>query len=151
MAATNGLVERRLWEAADELRANSRLRASEYSVPVLRLRFLRFADHRFAQARRELAATGQAAGGRHMVGKADYQARPGVVYLPKEARFAAPFNLLEGENIGKAINDAMRAIEAENEGLRDVLPKTYNRLENATPVAWLKTPVSPCISRWRER
>ncbi len=151
IVATNGLVERGLWEAADELRANSRLRASEYSVPVLGLIFLRFADHKFAQARRELAATAQAAGSRRMVGKADYQARPGVVYRPEQARFAAPFNLPEGENTGKAINDAMRAIEAENEGLRDVLPKTYNRLENATPVAWLKTPVSPCISRWRER
>ena len=38
--------------------------------------------------------------------------------------------LPEGENIGKAINDAMRAIEAENDDLKDVLPKTYNRLDN---------------------
>jgi type I restriction enzyme M protein len=47
-------------------------------------------------------------------------------------------NLPEGENIGKAINDAMRAIEAENEDLKDVLPKTYNRLENDVLVTLLK-------------
>ncbi|WP_305802287.1 N-6 DNA methylase, partial [Thiolapillus sp.] len=47
-------------------------------------------------------------------------------------------NLPEGENIGQAINDAMRAIEAENPDLRDVLPKTYNRLENRILVELLK-------------
>jgi type I restriction-modification system DNA methylase subunit len=40
----DGPIERRLWAAADELRANSRLRSSEYSVPVLGLIFLRYAD-----------------------------------------------------------------------------------------------------------
>ncbi len=52
------------------------------------------------------------------------------------------FNLLklpESENIGKAINDAMRAIEMENDDLRDVLPKSYNHLDNDTLVALLKT------------
>lgn len=45
----------RLWETADELRANSSLKASEYSVPVLGLIFLKFADSRFTQAEAELA------------------------------------------------------------------------------------------------
>ena len=44
----------------------------------------------------------------------------------------------EGADIGQAINDATRAIEAENEALRDVLPKTYNRLDNRTLFALLK-------------
>ncbi|MBU0511981.1 MAG: type I restriction-modification system subunit M [Chloroflexi bacterium] len=52
------------------------------------------------------------------------------MYLPPEARWSQLMNLPESENIGKAINDAMRAIEAENDDLRDVLPKTYNRLDN---------------------
>jgi type I restriction enzyme M protein len=47
-------LEKRLWDAADELRANSKLKASEYSVPVLGLIFLRFADHRFALAEKKL-------------------------------------------------------------------------------------------------
>jgi type I restriction enzyme M protein len=48
-------------------------------------------------------------------------------------------NLPEGEIIGKAINDAMRAIEADNEELRGILPKTYNHLENDTLFTLLKT------------
>jgi type I restriction enzyme M protein len=71
-----------------------------------------------------------AGGGRRKIGTADYQAR-GVLYLPEVARFSALITLPEGANIGAAINDAMRAIEAENPDLKDVLPKTYNRFENA--------------------
>ena len=46
MALGNG-IESKLWEIADQLRANSRLKSSEYSVPVLGLIFLRYADHKF--------------------------------------------------------------------------------------------------------
>lgn len=60
------------------------------------------------------------------------------MYLPDEARFSNLLNLPEGENIGMAVNDAMRAVEAENEELKDVLPKTYNWLENDTLVALLR-------------
>ena len=56
MPANNGDLERRLWDAADELRANSKLKASEYSVPVLGLIFLKFADNRFAAVQKELEA-----------------------------------------------------------------------------------------------
>ena len=71
------------------------------------------------------------------IGKIDYQAR-GVLYLPETARFSRLLAQPEGADIGGAINDAMRAIEAENEALRDVLPKTYNRLDNRTLFALLK-------------
>jgi type I restriction enzyme M protein len=47
--------------------------------------------------------------------------------------------LPEGDNIGKAINDAMKAIDAENEELRGVLPTNYTQLNNDTLVALLKT------------
>ena len=128
-------IESRLWAAADELRANSKLKSSEYSVPVLGLVFLRYADCKFQAAAKEL--TGQD-GGRRKIGPADYQAR-GVLYLPEAARFSALIKLPEGANIGAAINDAMRAIEAENPDLKDVLPKTYNRFENALLKELLKT------------
>ena len=45
-------VERRLWSVADQLRANSGLKPSEYSRPVLGLLFLRYADAKFAEAER---------------------------------------------------------------------------------------------------
>ncbi len=134
MPASTTEVEKRLWDAADELRANSRLRASEYSVPVLGLIFLRFADQKFAAAEQELAGH---ATGRRTIGKADYQAR-GVMFLPAEARFSNLLALPEGADVGKAINDAMRAIEAENEELKDVFPKTYNRLDNDILINLLK-------------
>ncbi|MDW7729300.1 MAG: class I SAM-dependent DNA methyltransferase [Bacillota bacterium] len=134
MSQTNNHIESRLWSAADELRANSKLKSSEYSVPVLGLIFLRYADHKFSAVEAEL--TGQSTG-RRKIGPADYQAR-GVMYLPPDARFSSLLNLPEGSNIGQAINDAMRSIETENPDLNDVLPKTYNRLENSALSELLK-------------
>ncbi|WP_419623277.1 type I restriction-modification system subunit M, partial [Thiolapillus sp.] len=136
MTNNNKDLESRLWGAADELRANSKLKASEYSIPVLGLIFLRFADAKFSEAQKQIGKQGK---GRRSSSsnKERYQAM-GVLYLPEEARFENLMNLPEGENIGQAINDAMRAIEAENPDLRDVLPKTYNRLENRILVELLK-------------
>jgi type I restriction enzyme M protein len=131
---TNNQIEKRLWDAADELRANSKLKSSEYSIPVLGLIFLRYADQKFVAAQKELEGKGT---GRRRIGKSDYQAK-GVLYLPEAARFQKLLQKPEGANIGQAINDAMRAIESENPDLKDVLPKTYNRLENASLVELLK-------------
>ena len=72
MANNHNEVEKRLWDSADELRANSKLKSSEYSVPVLGLIFLRYAEYKFSQAEKELAGKGT---GRRAIGKADYQAR----------------------------------------------------------------------------
>jgi len=130
----NNQIEKRLWEAADELRANSKLKSSEYSIPVLGLIFLRYADQKFAAAQMELEGKGT---GRRQIGKSDYHAKK-VLFLPDAARFQNLLQKPEGSNIGQAINDAMRAIEAENPDLKDVLPKTYNRLENPALVELLK-------------
>ncbi len=43
----------RLWEAADELRANCKLRSTQYRTPVLGILFLRFADYMFEEAKKE--------------------------------------------------------------------------------------------------
>lgn len=139
MPANNTEIEKRLWDAADELRANSRLKASEYSIPVLGLIFLRYADHKFAHAKQVITAERVPATTRRQrpITRDDYHAQ-GVLYLPDKARFQHLVELPEGENIGRAINDAMKAIEAENPDLKDVLPKTYNRLTNATLVTLLK-------------
>lgn len=134
MANNNSEIERRLWASADELRANSKLKSSEYSVPVLGLIFLRFADHKFGIAEKSLEGKGS---GRRKIGKEDYQAL-GVMYLPPQARFKYLLDLPEGDNIGKAINDAMKGVEAENDELKGVLPKSYNKIENSTLVALLK-------------
>ena len=137
MPANTTEIEKRLWDAADELRANSKLKSSEYSVPVLGLIFLRYADHKFARAEEDLAATQRAASRRRQVSKVDYQAR-GVMYIPEAGRWSGLMRLPEGADIGKAINDAMKAIEEANEDLKDVLPKSYNSLNKSVLVTLLK-------------
>lgn len=133
MPANHTDLEKRLWDAADELRANSKLKSSEYSVPVLGLIFLRYADQKFTEAEKKMPQSS----GRRKIGKADYQAQ-GVLYLPEQARYGYLLNLPEGTDIGKAINEAMKAIETENEDLKDVLPKTYNSIDKTLLVSLLK-------------
>jgi len=116
MPANINDIEGRLLDAADELWASSKLKASEYSVPVLGLIFLRYTDYKFIPAERDLAS------GRRKIGKTDYQA-PGVIYLLEEARFAHQLGLLQGDNIGKAFSEVMKAIEPENLAPKRGLPK----------------------------
>lgn len=137
MVSNNNGIEKRLWDAADQLRANSKLSSSEYSTPVLGLIFLRFADHKFTKAKNEIEKEFENKSTRMGITKEHYQAN-GVLFLPEKARFSYLLNLPEGENIGRAVNDAMKLIEAENEDLKGVLPKTYTRLENDVLVALLK-------------
>lgn len=51
-------LEKNLWDAADQFRANSGLKAQEYSGPILGLIFLRFAEVRFALQHKKLDAAG---------------------------------------------------------------------------------------------
>jgi type I restriction enzyme M protein len=118
-------LEKRLWDAADQLRANSGLKAQEYSAPVLGLIFLLFADVRFAARRAELeSAKSSTRRGSRVDDPAAYHAE-GVLYLSPEARFVYLLNRPEAENIGVMVNEAMRAIEKHNPQLAGVLPKTY--------------------------
>ena len=133
MPANTTETEKRLWDAADTLRANSHLKAHEYAVPVLGLIFLKYADQKFAQ----VGATLGPGTARRPTGKVDYQAA-NALYLPPSARFGYLVDLPEGEDTGKAINDAMRAIESENPYLTDVLPKSYNRIDNAILIDLLR-------------
>ena len=122
----NQTLEKRLWEAADQLRANSGLTSAQYSTPVLGLIFLRFAETRFAKRRNELEKT--AASGRRAASRIDEPAAyhaEGVVYLTPNARFDQLLNLPEGANVGQKINEAMADIEKHNPQLAGVLPRTY--------------------------
>lgn len=137
MPANHTDLEKQLWDAADELRANSKLRASDYSLPVLGLIFLKYADFKFARRTEALQAafdalpTGDRRRNRDPFAPERYH-EAGVLYLPAESRYAALVALPESASAGKAINDAMKGIEDTNDALKDVLPKTYVRFENAT-------------------
>ncbi len=56
--SNSAALEKRLWDAADQFRANSGLKSQEYSAPVLGLIFLRFAEVRFATQRAKLEKAG---------------------------------------------------------------------------------------------
>lgn len=116
MQADLGELEGRLWDVADEMRANSGLKASEYGSPVLNLIFLRFAGARFEAARKRIEAKASA---RRKVGPSDYQAE-GLIYLAPESRFNALLELPEGSDLGKAVNEAMRLVEEHNPELKGV-------------------------------
>lgn len=119
-------LERRLWDAADQFRANSGLKAQEYSGPILGLIFLRFAEVRFAAQRAKLDKAGASSRrGSRIDEPAAYHAG-GVLYLAPEARFDYLLTLPETANIGAKVNAAMREIEKHNPQLASVLPKTYN-------------------------
>jgi type I restriction enzyme M protein len=141
-SSTTAIDEKKLWAAADELRANSKLRPAEYYLPVLGLIFLKYADYRFSQTSQALKAEREQDSGsgqrrRRPIRKDDYLAR-GVLYLPDEARYERLVQLPEGADISRAVVDAMKAIETHNPMLRDVLPKTYTRLQDETLIALLK-------------
>jgi type I restriction enzyme M protein len=122
----NETLEKRLWAAADQFRANSGLKSQEYSAPVLGLIFLRFAEVRYAAQRAKLEkAAASSRRGSRLEEPAAYLA-DGILYLPAESRFDYLLGLPEAENIGSKINAAMRDIEKQNPQLAGVLPKTYN-------------------------
>ena len=118
-------LERRLWEAADQLRANSGLSAAQYSQPVLGLIFLRFAEARFSVRRAALEKQGAGSRRGSRLDDASAYHAEGVLYLEPAARFEHLLKLPEGAAVGEAVNAAMRAIERDNPQLAGVLPKTY--------------------------
>ena len=119
-------MEKSLWEAADQFRANSGLKAQEYSGPILGLIFLRFADARFMPQWQKL----KAAGGSERRGSREedpnaYQSE-GLLYLPPGSRYQELLDLPEGADIGAQLNEAMGLIEQHNSKLAGVLPRSYN-------------------------
>ncbi len=137
MNTNQSQIESRLWSAADELRANSDLRGSEYSTPVLGLIFLKYADYKFTEVQRELRLVTSSSKRLLIDEKTQFQAR-GAFYLPENSRFQYLLDLPESDNIGQAVNDAMKAIEAENKQVQGVLPKNYSRLEKSTLLELLR-------------
>src|SRR6266511_6180474 len=89
-AATDTL-EKRLWAAADQLRANSGLTSQQYGQPVLGLIFLRCAELRFIAQRARLEKGDAKSGTGHNLRRGSRLDEPGayhaegILYLPAEA------------------------------------------------------------------
>ncbi len=124
-------LESDLWEAADHLRANSKLTSSDYFMPVLGVIFLRHAANRFAVASRQIEAD-KASGKmpKRKVLPADYLARRSL-YLPEKARYDWIMQQAAtgGSDLPRLVTEAMSAIESEFEPLDGVLPKGYGIFE----------------------
>ena len=124
-------LEKELWEAADQLRANSKLTAAEYSMPVLGLIFLRHADNRFKVYLPEIEADippQVPAAQREELIRLGFQGKA-AIYLPAQARFETLAALPQGAKVGQAIDDAMQRIEDEVEILKGALPRGYTAFE----------------------
>jgi len=123
-------LEADLWAAADNLRANSDLKASEYSTPVLGLIFLKFADINYRRHEAAILSEFEKLKGTRLekplheiaVAKCGF-------YLPDHARYSTLLNLPESQDIAKAIEEAMEAIEKYRPELEGSLPRDeYYRL-----------------------
>lgn len=114
----------KLWASADQLRANSGLKSTEYATPILGLIFLRFAESKYNQYEEEI--------------KAEYEKSKGTrierdiheiaiekcgFYLPEEAKYESLLKLPEDENLAQKVKEAMIAVEKYTTELADTLPK----------------------------
>lgn len=130
-----------LWMTADQLRANSGLKSTEYAEPILGLIFLRFADVKYSKYESEI--------------KAEFEENRGTrterpiheiaiekcgFYLPEEARYDWLLNLPESENLAQKVKEAMESIEKYTSELMDTLPKEiyYNVNSQDDPLVLAK-------------
>ncbi len=124
-------LEADLWEAADNLRANSKLTSSDYFMPVLGVIFLRHAANRFEAAHWQIEED-QASGKmpKRKVVPEDYLRRR-ALWLPEAARydFIMQQAAISGSDLPKLVTEAMTAIENEFEPLQGVLPKDFGIFE----------------------
>jgi len=123
-------LEADLWKAADNLRANSDLKSSEYSTPVLGLIFLKFADNNYRRHEAEIIAEYQRLRGTRREKKiSEIAIEKCGFYLPDHARYDYLLTLPEKSDIAKALKEAMKSIEDYKTELEGALPKDeYFRL-----------------------
>ena len=132
-------LENELWEAADALRAGSKLTSNQYCMPVLGLIFLRYAYSRFKLVEAEILKDRPMRNGHAMpVEASDFKAKS-ALYLPVEAQYDYLLNLPEDikgaaltskdgqvmTSLGEVVNNAMVLIEDQSAQLTGILPKNY--------------------------
>jgi type I restriction enzyme M protein len=133
-------IEKRLWNAADTLRANSNYASNEYFLPVMGLVFLRHAYSRYLAVRDKIEANLPTRGGKtRPLIKEDFS-QQNAIFLQPKAQFDYLVSLPDNADRAKAIIEAMESIEADYENLSGALPKTeYQELDNAVLGQLLRT------------
>lgn len=122
-------LEKQLWKAADKLRKN--IDAAEYKHIVLGLIFLKYISDAFEEQYAKLQA--EAAQGADPEDRDEYKA-DNIFFVPPSARWTFLRNSAKQSTIGKIVDDAMDAIERENNQLKGVLPKVFAR-QNLDPAS----------------
>jgi len=124
-------IEKRLWGAADTMRANSNYASNEYFLPVMGLVFLRHAYSRYLAVKDGIEANLPTRGGKtRALTKEDFS-KQSAIFLQPKAQFDHLVALPDSEDRTKAIIGAMESIEGDYDNLRGVLPKSeYQELNN---------------------
>jgi type I restriction enzyme M protein len=124
-------IEKRLWSAADTMRANSNYASNEYFLPVMGLVFLRHAYSRYLAVKDGIEANLPTRGGKtRALTKEDFS-QQSAIFLRPDAQFDHLVALPDSEDRAKAIIKAMESIENDYDNLRGVLPKSeYQELDN---------------------
>ena len=110
--------EKQLWNAACVLWGH--IPAAEYRKVIIGLIFLRYISSAFDKRYKELVAEGDG-----FEDDRDAYAMDNIFFVPEEARWSVIASSAHTPEIGTIIDNAMRAIEAENKTLKNVLPKNY--------------------------
>jgi len=138
-ATSLAAMEKTLWATADKLRAN--MDAAEYKHIVLGLIFLKYISDSFASRRAELERKLLDENDDYYLGDddpealnaeledRDYYREVNVFWVPEAARWEAIRASAKQVDIGKRIDDALAAIEAENPKLKNILDKRYARAQ----------------------
>ena len=136
-------LEATLWHSADTLRANSDLKSTEYSTPVMGLIFLKFADNKYSLHEKEiLKEYEKLKGTRREKPISEIAVEKCGFYLPDHARYDYLLNLPEEEDIDQKIKKAMEAIEEYKPELKGILPQDeyfrLTRTDKTIPMQLLK-------------
>lgn len=110
--------EKQIWDAACVLWGH--IPAAEYRKVIVGLIFLRYISNAFEKRYQELVAEGDG-----FEDDRDAYAEDNIFFVPEDARWSKIASSAHTPEIGTLIDNAMRAIEAENKSLKNVLPKNY--------------------------
>ncbi len=137
-------MKKTLWATADKLRAN--MDAAEYKHIVLGLIFLKYISDSFAGRRAELERRLTDENDDYYLGAhaldgsdpealnaeledRDYYREVNVFWVPEVARWESIRAAAKQVDIGKRIDEALAAIEAENSKLKNILDKRFARVQ----------------------
>lgn len=114
--------EKQIWDAACVLWGH--IPAADYRKVIIGLIFLRYVSSRFEARYQQLVEEGYG-----FEDDRDFYSEENIFWVPQEARWDTIAAAAHTPEIGMTIDNAMRAIERENDTLKDVLPKDYSKPE----------------------